>query len=576
MVDIRVKNHTLYIKSEYRQEIVKFMRSRPVRKWNVATRQWEIPEQELENFLPILQGLEYKIKYEDEQKLTNIPENYIFKTKPFEHQVEGVSFGLTHDKFLLADEPGLGKSKQVLDIAEILKEQNKIKHVLVITCVNSIKYNWRNEVSIHTNDTGYILGTKLTRKGNEYIGSNEDKLQDLKNLSTNPNYFIITNIETLRYNKKIEVPCKTKKNGIQRFKKKTVFPIVEELQKQINNKEISMIIADEVHKCSNSTSMQGRALLSLNCDNQIALTGTPIMNNPVDLYSIIYWLGYENHSLFAFRKHYCIMGGFGNHQVVGYKNLPELQSIVDKCMLRRLKEEVLDLPEKIYIHEYVEMTKPQLKIYEEVLDSIVADIDRIRLSPNPLTMLIRLRQVTGNPSLLSSKVQDNPKFDRMVELVEELVSNNEKCIIFSNWTNIINPAYELLQQKGFNPALYTGENSSTREEEKNKFQTDKTCKVILGTIDAMGTGLTLTEASTCIFLDEPWNRAKKDQCEDRIHRIGTHKSPNIITLMCKGSIDEKIHDIVYRKGKIADIIIDKEEDIFKNPKVLNYLLSQTS
>lgn len=329
------------------------------------------------------------------------------------------------------------------------------------------------------------------------------------------------------------------------------------------------------HNCKDPNSLQGRSLLALECDNKIAMTGTPVMNNPIDLYEILYWLGYENHSLFAFRNHYCIMGGFGDHQIVGYKNLPELQSVVDKCMLRRLKEDVLDLPEKIYIDDFVEMTKPQIKIYEEVLDSIMSEIDRIKLSPNPLTMLIRLRQVTGNPSLLSSKIKDNPKLDRLLEIVEDVVGSGEKCIVFSNWTNVINPAYELLKSKGFDPALYTGENSKDRESEKQRFKTDTKCKVILGTIDAMGTGLTLTEATTCIFLDEPWNRAKKDQCEDRIHRIGTNKKPNIITLMCKGTIDEKIHNIVYRKGKIADIIIDREEDIFKNPKLLNYLLSQT-
>jgi SNF2 family DNA or RNA helicase len=189
-------------------------------------------------------------------------------------------------------------------------------------------------------------------------------------------------------------------------------------------------------------------------------------------------------------------------------------------------------------------------------------------------MLIRLRQVTGNPAILTSKVSDNPKFERMLELVEDVVEDDKKCLIFSNWTNIINPAFDLLKLNGFNPALYTGENTDCREAEKDRFMTDKSCKVLLGTIDAMGTGLTLTAASTVIFLDEPWNRAKKDQCEDRVHRIGTKESPNIITLMCKGTIDERIHNIVYRKGKISDIIIDKEEDIFKNPKILNYLLSQ--
>ena len=124
-----------------------------------------------------------------------------------------------------------------------------------------------------------------------------------------------------------------------------------------------------------------------------------------------------------------------------------------------------------------------------------------------------------------------------------------------------------------NPAKYTGENKDSRESEKDRFMTDSRCKVLLGTVDAMGTGLTLTAANTVVFLDKPWSRAKKDQCEDRVHRIGTKDSPNIITIMCKGTIDESIHNIVFRKGKLSDIIIDKEEDILRNPKIINYLLS---
>lgn len=577
MIDIKVKNHTLYVQTDYDKNIVSFMRSRPVRKWNSVNKQWEIPESELENLLAILEGYEYKIKYveaEPEKIVNKIPEWYEFKTAPYRHQEEAVSYALSHNKFLLADEQGLGKTKTVLDTACILKKEKSVKHVLIIACVNSIKFNWKAEVETHTNETGYILGTRITRKGREYIGSNEERLKDIENLSTNPNYFIITNIETLRYTKKVEVPLKTKgKGGVQRFKKQTIFPIIQELQKQIKNGEVSIILCDEVHKCKDPNSLQGKALLALSCENQIAMTGTPIMNNPIDIYTILHWLGLEKRSLYSFRNRYCVLGGFGNHQIIGYKNLPELQSVVDKCMLRRLKQDVLDLPEKIYINEFVEMSKPQIKLYEDVLDTILADIDRVKMSPNPLTMLIRLRQVTGNPNILTSKNMENPKFERMLEIVSDLVEEGKKCIIFSNWTNIINPAFDLLKLKGFNPAMYTGENTDCREAEKDRFMTDKSCKVLLGTIDAMGTGLTLTAASTVIFLDEPWNRAKKDQCEDRVHRIGTKESPNIITLMCKGTIDERIHNIVYRKGKISDIIIDKEEDIFKNPKIINYLLS---
>ena len=751
MVDIHIKNGEIFVKSEYDRNIVTFMRSRPKRFWNTTTREWKLPESDLDLLIASLSDYEYNIRYDDsddlkqDSKNTNIqnsiPDWYEFKTKPFQHQIDGVNYGLQHPKFLLADEQGCidgdalidlviekqdddntlvfddkiklsdlydlfsekscenlvfrthsyifgyftlndivdvvysgkkevfsvylsngsclnatadhefltvdgfvqleelfigdmvicytsrntpescditriekigvkdtydikmqapfhnfcankivvhncGKSKQMLDLSQILKKESNIKHTLIIACVNSLKYNWQAEVEKHTNDKGYILGTRYLKNGREIIGSNEDRLSDIKDIGKGGQiddyYYIITNIETLRYNKSIKVTLKTKKNGVQRFKKQTVFPIVEALQEQIDAGNINMIIADEIHKCKSENSLQGRALLALDCDYKAALTGTPVMNQPIDLYTVLNWLGFEEHSAFAFKKHYCIMGGFGQHQIVGYKNLPELQSILDKCMLRRLKSDVLDLPEKIYINDYVEMTKSQIKLYDEVRNNLIENIDKIKLSPNPLVQLIRLRQVTGNPSILSSSINDNPKFSRMCEIIEDAIENGGKVLVFSNWTDVIEPAYELVKSmkykkdgkdKRYNPAIYTGQNKDVREQEKDRFMTDPDCKVLLGTMGAMGTGLTLTAANTVIFLDEPWNRAIKDQCEDRVHRIGTKESPNIITIMCKGTIDERINDLVYKKGKMSDVLIDKEEDMTRNPKIVNYLLS---
>lgn len=470
-----------------------------------------------------------------------------------------------------------GKSKQVIDLASIYKQNNGFKHVLVIACVNGLKYNWRKEVSIHSDETGYILGTRYTKKGREYIGSNQDRLDDLKSLGTgadiDKSFFIITNIETLRYSKSVQVPMKRKKNGEIKYKKQTVFPIVEEINRLIKDGQISMVVADEFHKLKDSSSVQGKAILSISCDNEIALTGTPIMNKPEDAYTPLAWLGYIDYSFYKFKGYFCIMGGYGAHQIVGYQHLEDLQAVLDKCMLRRLKSEVLDLPEKVYINDYVEMTPKQIKLYEDVTDDITDNIDKIELIPNPLTLLIRLRQVTGNPNILSSEVTANPKYDRMLEILEDVVANGKKALVYSNWTDVLIPAYELAKKKGYRPALYTGQNVKERESEIKTFKTDPNCKVLFGTIGAMGTGLTLTEATTVIFLDEPWNRAIKDQCEDRVHRIGTSESPNIITIMCRGTIDERINDIVYRKGKLSDIIIDKEQDIMSNKQLLNYLLS---
>lgn len=280
------------------------------------------------------------------------------------------------------------------------------------------------------------------------------------------------------------------------------------------------------------------------------------MNAAIDLYNVLKWLEVENHSLTQFKSHYCIMGGFGGYQIVGYKHLDQLQSRLDKYMLRRKKEDVLDLPPKIYTNELLEMDPVQTKLYKEVEQTIQDNIDKILLLPNPLTALTRLRQVTGNPDILTTHKINNVKYKRMVELVEEVVNNGGKVIIFSNWAKVIEPATKLLEK--YNPACITSQ-VKDRDKQIEKFKTDKGGKVILGTIGCLGTGFTLNEANTVIFLDEPFTSADKQQAEDRCHRIGTKGTVNIITLMCKDTIDERIHNIVKNKQALSSEIVDNKK-----------------
>jgi SNF2 family DNA or RNA helicase len=212
------------------------------------------------------------------------------------------------------------------------------------------------------------------------------------------------------------------------------------------------------------------------------MTGTPLMNNPLDLYIHLKWLGYEKHNYYSFKQHYCVFGGFGGYQVIAYKNLDQLKAQFDDIMLRRLKKDVLDLPEKIYTDEYVEMTPKQAKIYKEVTMELQNNIDKVESAINPLAEMIRMRQATDYTGILSSTIQESAKLDRLDELLEEIVANGGKAIIFSNWTSMTNPTYERLKQ--YNPAIITGETKDRVEQEK-KFMEDDTCKVIVGTVGAM-------------------------------------------------------------------------------------------
>lgn len=526
---------SLYIKGDYNSNILDVIHSFQTRYYHRNSKLWECKI----DYFPIILD---KLKFEDIQICGEVPKkfekylkmldiydeqdaDYLSRTKPFEHQMESFNYALTHNKFLLGDEQGLGKTKQALDIA--VARKHKMRHCLIVCGVNNLKWNWYKEVEIHTNEKAHILGSRINRKGKTVIGSSAERLADLKQI--HDEYFLITNIETLR-DKSIQ----------------------SQIKKMCNDGIIGMTIIDEIHKCKNSQSKQGKAIHCCCSYYRLALTGTPLMNNPVDLYNVLKWLEVENHSLTYFKNLYCEMGGFGGYEIIGYKNLDQLENSLNKNMLRRRKEEVLDLPPKIYTDELLDLDSSQDKLYRDVTTQIIEDIDRIMLLPNPLTELIRLRQVTSNPNILTSKNITNVKYDRILDLLE---STTDKVIIFSNWTKVINPLYIKLSSLGYNPALVTGE-SKDPILEMNKFQSDNTCKVILGTTPALGTGYTLTAANTVIFIDEPWSKAIKDQAEDRCHRIGTKGTVNIITLICKDTIDERIHQIIKDKGELSDRIVD--------------------
>lgn len=549
-----------FVSFDYNPDIVNYIKQMGTRVYNPDNHTWEMP---INNIIGLCNKFEKETIeidgiYEDLHKQEfdiDIPKDYIFKTKPFRHQVDGVRFGLNKKRFLLGDDQGLGKTKQIIDFVGCLEKTDTINKVLIICGVNSLKYNWQSEIGIHSDEKGWVLGTRFRKTtGKPYEGSTKDKLADLENLPDCR--YLITNIETLRA-------------GAEKISKsKYHFPVAEKLAELCKKGIISVIAFDECHKSKDPTSLQSQAMSLLSAPYMAAMSGTPLMNNPLDLYFPLSWLGYEKHSFYQFKQHYCTLGGWGGSQVVGYKNLEEIRALMDEVMLRRLKTEVLDLPEKLRKIEYVDMTAKQAQIYKEVYMGVMNELQKIKFSNNPLSMMIRLRQATGWTGILSQTVQESAKMDRMVELIEEISASGQKAIVFSNWESMTEVAKAKL--KAYNPAYITGNTKTDdRMNEVSRFQNDKNCKVIIGTIGAMGTGLTLTAAQNVIFLDSPWNMALKAQAEDRAHRIGTQGTVNVITLVCKNTIDERIEELVEKKGQIADALVDGKVSI----EDINYLLS---
>ena len=561
MINIRIDkaqrcpcDTSIFLSFPYDGNIVNIVRALPNRFWNKDTKEWEVPFAKIETLITQLPNESFDITgVLPEKQSAELPAGFAFKTQPFSHQLDGFKYGFEHSHWLLGDEQGLGKTKQVIDIAVARKLKFGYKHCLVVCGVNGLKWNWVSEIKTHSNENAWILGQRF--KGPRLqIGGNADKLADVKSLISgnapiSENYFLITNVETLRNEE-----------------------IAAELAKLCKSGVINMVAIDEIHKCKNPSSQQGKGILKLQPECRIAMTGTPLMNNPLDLFIILKWLGYESHSFYAFKNHYCVFGGYGGYEIINYKNLDSLQETLNSVMLRRLKNDVLDLPAKIHVTEYTEMTPKQEQIYKEVTAEIKANIDQIKMANNPLAELIRMRQATGYTGILSSTVKESAKLDRMEELVEEAVENGKKVVIFSNWTQMTSAFCDRLRTK-YGIGLITGETpDSNRQNTVNLYQEGK-LDVIIGTIGAMGTGLTLTAGTVEIFMDEPWNRANKEQAEDRCHRVGTTENITIYTLICKGTIDERIHELIEKKGALADMLVDGKISATNKEELLNFLLN---
>ena len=557
-----------FVSFEYDSNLVSIIKSMGTRVYIPEKKTWEIPESAVPMLMSRLREydvlLRGEMRHETPESHAQLPSGFVFTTKPYKHQMEGVIYGLEHESFLLGDDQGLGKTKEIIDIAMCRKQTDGLKHCLIICGINGNKYNWADEVKIHSREDSWILGTRFTKRPPIKIieGSTKDKMEDLNNIPHQ--FFWITNIETLRGGSFKE------KQG-----KRTVirFPIAEKIQELCDRGIIGMIAFDEAHKAKNPDSQQGKALLSIDCKGpKIPMSGTFVLNNPLDLYLPLRWAGFETHSFYAYKQHYCKMGGFGGKEIVGYKNLDELRSMVSKVMLRRVKGDVLDLPPKVHTIEWVDAYPEQKSLYKDVRDQVRDNIDKVKVHPDPLSEMLRLRQVTGYPGILSSTVTKSAKMDRMEELVEDEVAVGGKAIIFSNWSEMTNVIRHKL--KKYNPAYITGEVGSVqRIEEKDRFQNDPNCKVMIGTIGALGTGFTLTAAQLVIFVDEPWNRGIKDQAEDRAHRIGTRGTVRVVTILTRDTVDEGVYNLVQKKGKMADLLVDGKVDGKNVDNVLSYLLT---
>lgn len=537
---------SIFVEFEYKAELVDVMHQVPNAIFHKKDKLWETPLTELSRLITFLHNYDdidlimLKDKPKQKDKVYSLLD---YKTTPYDYQLDGIQFGLNHDKCLILDQPGLGKTIQCIYIAQERYAKGEIEHCLIVCGLNTLKFNWKKEIEQHSDLTAKILGERINKKGKLVVDGVDTRLQQLK--EPIEEFFVITNIETLRDDR-----------------------ILKELNKGVN--KFDMIVADEIHKMNNITSAQGKNFSKLKSKYKIGLTGTFLVNSPLDAYMALKWVDVDRSTATNFKYFYSVYGGRFGNELIGYKNLEILKDQLSDISIRRTKD-ILSLPEKNYIHELLEMDDKQSKFYNNIVEGIIEEVDKVNIDKNNvLALTTRLRQSTSDPSILTTENVKSAKLIRAKELVQEIISQGEKVIVYTTFKQ---PLYTLAEElKKYKPLVCTGD---TKEEEVwkrvDKFQTDNEHYLMLATIQKMGTGITLTKASYVIFIDSAWTRADNEQAEDRIHRIGAKKPCFYYYLWTKDTYDENVRALVDKKDALSTYINDDELTLDKIETLKKYV-----
>ena len=527
--------YSLFISFPYNPYIIEAIKSIELYSWDKKTCEWEVPVSKLAQLIDLLTFIDdiqlNVLDNDNKEKLTQICEH---KLKPYDYQSEGIDWLINRNKGLLEDPPGLGKTLQIIYAAEELKARGLIDHCLIICGVNTLKQNWKKEIKKCSTESVRVIGEKISKTGTISYTSVKDRADEL--YKPIEEFFVIINIQSFQ-------------NEL----------VVDAIKKSKNN--FDMIVCDEIHRCT-PTSQQGKSFLKLaNVGKyRFGLTGTLLTNSPLNAYAPLKFIGVEKACFSAFKQFYCQMSmNFGHYQIDSYKNLDVLKEELKDHSLRRSKD-LLNLPPKTVIEEIVELEPAQEKFYKNVQNGILNEVDKVHIKNTSLLgMVVRLRQAVSCPSVLTSEKMTVSKLERAAEIVEDVTSNGDKVVIFSTFKDPLYKLHDAL--KAYKPLMCTGD--QTEEEVSNNidsFQEKDDNKVLLCTTQKLGVGVTLTAASYVIFIDTPWVPAEFEQCCDRCWRIGSTKPVIIYSLIAKGTIDERVQEVLKLKQDIANYVVDDKID----------------
>lgn len=479
---------------------------------------------------------------------------YPVKANLYKHQIRGANMALRAFGALDAKTPGggfgelfemgCGKTLTTIAVAGALYNLGKIDRVLVVapTSVCSVWPHDLNQFATFPWEARVLLGDKKKR------------LKALNELENWP--FKALRIAVINYES-------THREGI--FEALAAY-------------KPDLIVCDESQRIKNPSAAQSKALHKLGdaAPFRMILSGTPVQNNAVDLYSQYRFLdpAVYGANFYAFKNRYCIMGGYGQHQIVGYRNMDELVEKEHSVAYRVTKEECLDLPQQTFINRYVQFTDAEQAIYEQLRKSSFLELETGEnvTATTILTMYLRLMQLTGGfltaDESTRPKQVNTAKLDALADIVDDyVVDAGKKLVIFARFRAEIAAIENLLRLRKIQyGSIYGDVPMEERGKIVDDFQTNPDTKVFVAQIQTAGLGITLHAASTAVFYSYDYNYANYAQALARIHRIGQRLPVTYIHLVVDGSIDEKILAALENKEDMAKTVVDSWREVLIAPE----------
>ncbi len=460
------------------------------------------------------------------------------KANLFQHQVRGYNMALINFTlrrgFGFLFEMGCGKTLTAIAVAGTLYAEHKINKLLVVAPTSVC--------SVWPEDFGKFADFPHLEK--IMLGTKSQRLKQLKKLEC--------------------FPCEALKVAVINYESVWRDDIFDKLV-EFN---ADMIICDESQRIKTHDAQQSKAMHQLGdlARYKLILSGTPVQNNAVDLYSQYRFLDPTvfGNNFYKFRNRFCVMGGFNRRQIVNYKDLDLLIKKEHSIAYRVTKKEALDLPEQTFETRYITLTPSEKKLYNTLKKESATELangETISAS-TVLTKLLRLQQFTGGFVIADGEEKPRQigsgKINALEDIVDDyVIDSGKKLVIFARFRAELDLIQKLLDKKKLKYGVIYGDiKLSDRGEIVKDFQENEETKVFLAQIDTAGLGITLTAADTCVYYSVNFNYAAYSQSLARIHRIGQRNTCTYIHLTTKGTVDELIMKALHKKEDLAKTIVD--------------------